>query len=129
MRSTALAQAKKITSLLVIAQPHAGIAPYQHREFHALSKRRKNGSGAGPKIYFSAGGRPQPHAWPTIVSIDEFDPRVFECPADGLIIGAGERGRARHQFGSGVVRLIAECQAFLAVAFLGATPGHHHFGQ
>src|SRR6266516_2178576 len=45
-------------------------------------------------------GAPQPHAWPTIVSIDEFDPRVFECPADGLIIGAGERGRARHQFGT-----------------------------
>jgi len=56
VRSTALAQAQKITSLLVIAQPHAGTAPISIGEFHALSKRRKNGSGAGPKIYFSAGG-------------------------------------------------------------------------
>ena len=26
--------------------------------------------------------------------------RLLKCPADGLIIGPGERGGARHQFGA-----------------------------
>jgi hypothetical protein len=72
---------------------------------------------------------PAAHARAASFGIDKFYPRLFERSADRLIIGPGQRGRIRHQFGSRVVRLIAECQAFLAVAFLGATPGHHHFGQ
>jgi hypothetical protein len=32
--------------------------------------------------------------------VDEFDPGLFESSPNGLIIGPGERGRARHQFGA-----------------------------
>jgi hypothetical protein len=67
-------------------------------EFHSLSKRRKNRNGAPAENLLLRRGCPQPHSRTAIVSIDEFHARIFERPADGLIVGPGERGGARHQF-------------------------------
>jgi hypothetical protein len=52
----------------------------------------------GLKAYFSRWWPAQPHSWSTLFV--EFHPRLFECAADGLIIGPRERGHARPRFGA-----------------------------
>jgi hypothetical protein len=43
--------------------------------------------------------RREPARLGNLLGIDEFHPRSLERTADRLIIGAGERGRGRHEFG------------------------------